>query len=197
MSRSPTPSDDVDRFLNEADRWQTEMAMLRDIALACGLEEHIKWGLPCYTFEGSNVAIIQPFKETCALMFFKGVLLDDPENLLDRPGKNSHAARRMDFSDEGQVAAMDETLRAFIAQAIDVEKRGVEVPPREEREAVPEELEQAFDEVPGLEDAFSDLTPGRQRGYILHFSSAKQASTRRSRIEKCVPKIMDSKGLRE
>lgn len=193
----PRTNPDVDRFLNDADLWRDEIRQLRRIALDTGLEEHMKWGLPCYTSGGANVAIIQPFKETCALMFFKGVLLDDPEELLDRPGENSHAARRMDFTDAGQIAAMEEALRGFITQAVDVEKRGVELPPRPSRASVPEELEEAFENVPGLEEAFTDLTPGRQRGYLIHFSGAKRASTRRSRIEKCVPKIMDGKGLRD
>lgn len=193
----PSTNRDVDRFLNGATEWRAEMELLRRIALESGLQEQIKWGLPCYTFDGANIAIIQPFKETCALMFFKGVLLEDPENLLERPGKNSHAARRMDFTDMGRIAGMENSIRGFIAQAVEAEKAGREVPPREDRESMPEELEAAFEEVPGLEEAFSGLTPGRQRGYLLHFSDAKKSETRRSRIENCMQKILDGEGLRD
>lgn len=188
---------DVDRFLSNAAQWRQEMETLRRIALECGLEEDLKWGLPCYVHDGANVAIIQPFKETCGFMFFKGILLNDPDGMLHPPGVHSHAARRMDFKDAGQVTAMEGELRGFIAQAVEAEKRGVQVPPPDNRESAPAELEAAFENVPGLEEAFFDLTPGRQRGYIIHFSSAKQSSTRHSRIEKCIPKILDGKGLRD
>ncbi|NNF02825.1 MAG: hypothetical protein HKN17_00050 [Rhodothermales bacterium] len=190
-------SSDVDRFLNESSAWRDEMTLLRRIALESGLDEDIKWGLPCFMHDGANVAIIQPFKETCAFMFFKGVLLDDPEDLLHAPGAHSHVARRIDFTNEGQIAAMEGALRGFIAQAVEAEIRGLDVPPRDHRESVPQELEDAFENVPGLEAAFFDLTPGRQRGYIIHFAGAKQASTRRSRIEKLIPKILEGRGLRD
>jgi uncharacterized protein YdeI (YjbR/CyaY-like superfamily) len=143
------------------------------------------------------VAIIQGFKEQCAFMFFKGALLQDPEGLLERPGANSHAARRMVFSRDGEVAGMEDRLRAFIAGAIEIEKAGLKVEEKRGSELLPEELEEMFGEVPGLKDAFRALTPGRQRAYILHFSGAKQTRTRRSRIEKCVPRILAGRGLRD
>ena len=173
------------------------MAKLRSIALDCGLDEELKWGQPCYTLGGSNVAIVQGFKESCALMFFKGALLQDPEGLLERPGASSRAARRMTFSSEAEVVEAEGRLRAFIAEAIEVERAGRKVGPRKGTEPLPAELEEMFGEVPGLEEAFAALTPGRQRGYLLHFSGAKRSATRRSRIEKHVPRILAGRGLRD
>lgn len=187
----------IDRFLEGAEKWREAMEELRRIALDCGLGEEQKWGKPCYTFDGANVAITQPFKERCAFMFFKGSLLKDPDGLLERPGPNSRAARRMMFSEAGEVVETEGRLRAFIADAIEIEKAGLKVKERKEPESLPEELEKMFEEVPGLENAFGALTPGRQRAYIFHFSGAKQSKTRRSRIEKCVPGILDGKWLRD
>ena len=187
----------VDAFLESAEDWREEMEKLRWIALDCGLGEELKWRLPCYTYEQSNVAIIQNFKEQCALMFFKGTLLKDPEGLLEKPGENSHVARRMVFTSADEVDDMEDRLRDFIAQAIDIEKEGLEVEVDRRPEPLPRELEEMFEEIPGLKEAFEELTPGRQRGYILHFSGAKQSKTRRSRIEKYVPKILDGKGRRD
>jgi uncharacterized protein YdeI (YjbR/CyaY-like superfamily) len=187
----------IDAFLDEADKWRDEMTILRSIMLDFGLDEELKWGLPCYTLEGSNVAIIQNFKAQCALMFFKGALLKDPDGMLEKPGPNSRAARRMMFSSLGEVAKMENRLRAFVAEAIAVERAGLKVHSKKGFEPIPDELEESFGEVPGLKKAFEALTPGRQRAYILHFSGAKQSKTRRSRIEKCVPKILDGKGLRD
>jgi uncharacterized protein YdeI (YjbR/CyaY-like superfamily) len=187
----------VDAFLARATQWRDEMEKLRSIALDCGLGEELKWGKPCYTFDGANVAIVQPFKERCALMFFKGALLKDPDGLLERPGKNSHAARRMMFADIDEVIEMEDRLRAFVAQAIEAEKAGLEVEAKKSPEPIPDELVEMFAEVSGLKEAFEALTPGRRRAYILHFSGAKQSKTRRSRIEKCVPRILSGKGLRD
>jgi len=187
----------VDKFLGRAKKWRAEMAKLRSIALDCGLGEELKWGKPCYTFEQSNVGIIQPFKDQCAFMFFKGALLKDPDGLLEKPGANSRAARRMMFVSLDEVAEKEDRLRAFIADAIAVEKAGLKVAARERPDPLPAELEEMFTEVGRLRKAFGALTPGRQRAYLLHFSGAKQSKTRRSRIEKCVPRILDGKGLRD
>ena len=184
----------VDAFLENAEQWREEMERLREIALDCGLGEELKWRLPCYTYERSNVAIIQNFKEQCALMFFKGSLLTDPDGLLEKPGENSRVGRRMVFSSVDEVVEMEDRLRDFIAQAIEIEKEGLEVETAKKPEPPPPELEDMFEETPGLQEAFEALTPGRQRGYILHFSGAKQSKTRRSRIEKYVPKILEGKG---
>ena len=173
------------------------MEKLRGIALDCGLREELKWGKPCYTFEQNNVAILQPFKDRCALMFFKGALLKDPAGLLERPGANSHVARRMVFSNVGDVVEMEGRIRAFIADAIEIERAGLKVEVKAGPEPRPDELEEMFGEVPGLKKAFDALTRGRQRAYILHFSGAKQSGTRRTRIEKCVPRILDGRGLRD
>ncbi|MBW3582055.1 MAG: YdeI/OmpD-associated family protein [Euryarchaeota archaeon] len=187
----------VDAFLKRATSWRDEMARLRSIALDSGLSEELKWGKPCYTVEEGNVAIIQPFKEHCAFLFFKGALLTDPDSLLERPGPNSHAARRMMFSSLEEVVEGEPRLRAFIAQAIEVEKAGMTVEGTKRSEPVPDELVEMFRHVSGLKKAFEKLTPGRQRAYILHFSSAKQAKTRTARIEKNVPRILEGKGMND
>jgi uncharacterized protein YdeI (YjbR/CyaY-like superfamily) len=185
----------VDAFVRGATRWQEEMERLRAIALDCGLSEELKWGKPCYTLNRGNVAIIQPFKEGCAFMFFKGELLNDPEGQLEKPGQNSQAARRVMFSSVDQVARMESHLRVFIAEAIEVERGGWKVQGKKDREPIPDELAEMFERVSGLKEAFEALTPGRKRAYILYFASAKQSKTRMSRIEKCVPRILDGRGL--
>lgn len=186
----------VDAYVGRAERWRDETEALRAILLDCGLSEELKWGKPCYTFQGRNVAIIQGFKPHCALMFFKGALLRDPEGVLVKQGENSQAALRMEFTEVGQVKAMEPTLRAYLGEAIEVEKAGLEVPLREKRQLVPpDELLDAFDETPDLKAAFDALTPGRQRAYMLHFSGAKRSATRAARIAKCVPRILAGKGL--
>lgn len=187
----------IDAFLKDAEKWREEMEALRSIALDCGLSEELKWGKPCYSFKNGNVAIIQPFKDRCAFMFFKGALLNDPGGLLERPGPNSHAARRMMFSDVEEVVRLEPRLRVLISEATEVETAGMQVPGRKDPVPIPEELARMYEEIPGLEQAFGALTPGRQRGYILHFTSAKQAKTRMSRIEKCVPRILEGKGLHD
>lgn len=187
----------IDAFLGRATRWREEMERLRAVALDCGLSEELKWGKPCYTVNQGNVAIIQPFKEQCAFMFFKGALLNDPEGLLERPGRNSQIARRVMFSSVDQVARMEPRLRAFIVEAIKVENAGLKVQGKKGPEPIPDELGEMFERVSGLKEAFEALTPGRKRAYILHFSSAKQSKTRMSRIEKCVPRILDGRGLND
>lgn len=195
MMKTTNPT--IDAFMKRAKAWREEMESLRRISLGCGLDEKLKWGKPCYTFEERNVAIIQTFKDQCALMFFKGALLKDTDRLLERPGQNSHAGRRMVFSSIGEVVQKEGPLRAFIAEAIAVEKAGLKVEVKKNTEPFPDELKEMFREISGLEKAFGALTPGRQRAYILHFSSAKQPKTRRSRIEKCVPSILGGIGLRD
>ena len=173
----------VDAYVSRAERWRDETEALRAILLDCGLSEELKWGKPCYTFQGRNVVIIQGFKPHCALMFFKGALLRDPEGVLVEQGKNSQAARRMEFTEVGQVLAVEPTLKAYLAQAIEVEQAGLEVDFKAKRELVfPVELVDAFDENPDLGAAFDALTPGRQRAYVLHFSGAKKPATRATRI---------------
>lgn len=188
---------EVDEYLSGAKNWQGVMEELRTILLNCGLAGELKWGKPCYSFQGSNIAIIQPFKETCALMFFKGVLLEDPEGILEKPGKNSRIARRIPFTSVQEVIEMEPILKEYIEEAIEAEKAGLEVDVEKKKEPIPEEFQQKLDENPDLKAAFNDLTPGRQRGYILYFSDAKQSKTRTQRVEKYIDKIMDGKGLRE
>jgi uncharacterized protein YdeI (YjbR/CyaY-like superfamily) len=185
----------VDEFLDDADRWREEMAMLRALCLDAGLDEEIKWSKPCYSLDGANVALIQPFKEFCALMFFKGALLDDPDDLLEKPGDNTQAARRIRFESLEDVAGREGVLARVLAHAIEVEESGREVDFEERPEPVPEELQTKLDRDPELLAAFEGLTPGRQRQYILHVSGAKQAKTRASRVEKAIPGILAGKGL--
>lgn len=188
----------VDEYLAKAKSWQKEMEKLRKILLGCQLTEELKWGKPCYTFDNNNVAILQGFKESCALMFFKGALLTDPDNILERPGDNSQAARRIMFTSVREISAVESQLKDFIQQAIDVEKAGLKVQLKETKEFdVPEEFQHKMKQMPELKKAFAALTPGRQRAYLLHFSGAKQSSTRASRVEKCVPQILAGKGLKE
>lgn len=187
----------VEAFLKRADKWRDEMAALRSIALDCGLSEELKWGKPCYSFDDGNVAIIQPFRDRCAFMFFKGVLLDDPEGLLEAPGPNSHAARRMMFSTVEEIIGMRPILRGFIAEAVEVETAGLTVSGRKDPTPIPDELAEIYATVPGLEEAFAALSPGRRRAYLIHFTGAKQAKTRTSRIEKCVSRILEGKGLND
>lgn len=189
---------EVDEFLSKADRWQEEMETLRRTILDCQLTEELKWGQPCYTFQNSNIVIIQPFKEFCALMFFKGVLLNDPEGVLEKPGENTRAARRIPFTDVRQIVEMESVLKAYVDEAVEVEKAGLEVDFGKDGELeIPAEFQDKLDENPALKTAFDALTPGRQRGYILYFSGAKRSSTRERRVEKCVQRILDGKGLHD
>ncbi|MDR8393978.1 YdeI/OmpD-associated family protein [Aliifodinibius sp. S!AR15-10] len=188
---------EIDKFLNSAKQWQEEMEQLRMISLDCGLTEELKWGKPCYSFQNSNIVIIQPFKESCALMFFKGVLLEDPNDVLEKPGENSRVARRIPFTSVQEIVEMEPILKRYIFEAIEAEKAGLEVDLEEKPEPIPEELQKKLDENPALKTAFEELTPGRQRGYILYISDAKQSKTRERRVEKYIPKILDGKGLHD
>ena len=183
----------VDGFLTKAKKWQEEMKKLRGITLGCGLTEELKWGKPCYTFQKSNIVIIQGFKEFCALMFCKGALLKDPNGILNEFGWQS--ARRIPFTNVLEIVEMEPILKAYICEAIDAEKAGLKVRLKKKPEPIPEELQDKLDEIPALKAAFDGLTPGRQRGYILYFSAAKQSKTRASRVEKCMPQILKGKGL--
>ena len=183
----------VDGYLRKAKTWQEEMEKLRRISLDCGLTEELKWGKPCYTFQKSNIVIIQGFKEFCALLFCKGALLNDPNGILKKFGWQ--AARRIPFTNVREIVEMEPILKAYIHEAIEVEKAGLEVNFKKDPEPVPEELQKKLDEFPVLKTAFEALTPGRQRGYILYFSGAKQSKTRESRVEKCMRRILNGKGL--
>lgn len=181
-----------------SNRWDEEFEKLRRIALGCGLTEVTKWGKPCFTYEGNNVVILQGFKESCSLMFFKGTLLKDTKQLLDTPGENTQAARRFLFRSPDEVKRLAPMVKAYIREAIEVEKAGLKVSMKTTSEyQVPEEFQRRLDDDAALQSAFDELTPGRQRAYLLHFSQAKQSSTRASRVEKCVPRILAGKGLND
>ena len=186
----------VDSFIEQATLWPAELQRLRTILLDTRLTEELKWRQPCYSFDGANVVILGEFKDGCRMTFFKGALLEDPEGLLDLPGENSHVGRILRFTD---VDAIDEAaVRDFVRQGIEIEEAGLQVDTEDRPELdLPDELLDAFDQVEGLQDAFEDLTPGRQRGYLLHFADAKKAETRAARIEKCVPKIFEGKGMHD
>lgn len=186
----------VDAFVSRAKTWQAEIQKLRSILVDCGLEEDLKWGKPCFSFEGKNVAIIQPFKEHCSLMFFKGALLEDTHGMLRSQGENTQSALRMEFTSETQIKKA--VLKAYVKQAVEVEKAGLSVDFKAKRElAFPEELTQILKKDRSLAKAFHALTPGRQRGYVLYFASAKRSETRVARIEKCKPQILAGVGMQE
>ena len=181
----------------EKSRWRAEMVKLRTVILECDLTEELKWGKPCYTFQESNIVILQGFKETCALLFAKGALLKDPRGLLEKPGESTQGARRIPFTSVEEIIALEPVLKAYIREAIEAERAGLEVVYKKDPEPVPQELRERFNEDPAFKTAFHTLTPGRQRGYILHFSAAKQSRTRESRIEKCAPLILNGEGLND
>ena len=185
----------VDEYLRKAKKWQQEMEKLRRISLVCGLTEELKWGKPCYTFQESNIVIIQGFKEFCALLFCKGALLKDPNGVLKKFGWQ--AARRIPFTNVREIIEMEPILKTYIYEAIEAEKAGLEVNLKRNPEPIPEEFQKKLDENPALKAAFDALTPGRRRAYILYFSGAKQPKTRESRVEKCMRQILDGKGLND
>ena len=188
----------VDAFLSKAKQWQEESEELRRILLECPLTEELKWGQPCYTVQGKNVILIGGFKEYITLLFFKGALLQDPENILHRIGEHTQAGRQIRFTSLREIIDQEAILKAYIHDAIDVEKMGLKVQLKKHSEySIPEELQHAFDENPALKTAFEALTPGRQKAYIFHFSAPKQSKTRVSRIEKAMPQILDGKGLND
>jgi uncharacterized protein YdeI (YjbR/CyaY-like superfamily) len=186
----------VDVYLRTVKKWQEEMEKLRKIVLGCQLTEESKWGKPCYTFQNSNVVIIQGFKGYCALLFCKGVLLKDTNRILIQQTENVQAARQIRFTNVREIVEMEPILKAYVHEAIEVEKAGLEVNYKKTSEfTVPEELQNKLDEIPALKQAFEALTPGRQRAYFLYFSAPKQSKTRDSRIEKCMQQILNGKGL--
>ena len=188
----------VDGFFRKAKKWQKEMEKLRTIILECPLTEELKWGKPCYTFQDRNVVIIHGFKEYCALLFTKGVLLKDPKGILIQQTENMQAARQLRFTNVREIVQMKPVLKAYINEAVSVEKAGLEVTYKKTSEfKVPEEFQNRLDENRALKTAFNALTPGRQRGYLLYFSGAKQSNTREARIEKYRPQILKGKGLND
>ena len=185
----------VDEYLRKAKKWQEESKKLRNIILECGLTEESKWGKPCYTFQGSNVVIIQGFKEYCALLFCKGALLKDANRILIQQTENVQAARQLRFTNAREIAAMEAILKAYIREAVEVEKAGLEVKHKKTSEfAVPAELQTKLDTTPAFKKAFEALTPGRQRAYLLYFAGPKQSKTREARIEKYTPRILKGRG---
>jgi uncharacterized protein YdeI (YjbR/CyaY-like superfamily) len=188
----------VDWFFIKEDKWQAEFEKLRIIALDCGLTEELKWGCPCYTFEKQNIVLMHGFKEYCALLFFKGALLKDPRNILIQQTENVQAARQIRFTSVRQIGKMKPILKAYIREAIEVEKAGLKVPLKKTREFnIPEEFQNKLDKDAALRKAFKALTPGRQRAYLLHFSQPKQSKTREARVEKSMPRILNGKGLND
>jgi uncharacterized protein YdeI (YjbR/CyaY-like superfamily) len=188
----------VDFYFSKAKKWQEELVKLRTIVLECGLTEELKWGCPCYTFEKTNIVLIHTFKEYCALLFFKGALLHDTNNILIQQTKNVQAARQIRFTHVREIVKLKTVLKAYIYEAIEVEKAGLKVNLKKTAEyKTPEEFQKQLDKKRTLKTAFESLTPGRQRAYILYFSAPKQSKTRESRIEKSVPQILQGKGLND
>ena len=188
----------VDWFFNKAEKWKKEFEQLRMIILDCGLTEEVKWGNPCYTYEGGNVVLMHGFKEYCALLFFKGALLHDAKSILIQQTENVQSARQVRFTNIREVIKMEKTLKTYIYEAIEVEKAGLKVKLKETSDfKVPEEFQKKLNEKPALKKAFEALTPGRQRAYIFYFSQPKQSKTREARIEKSLQQILDGKGLND
>jgi len=188
----------VDFYFSKAKKWQEEIKKLRMIVLDCELTEELKWGCPCYTHKNSNIVLIHVFKEYCALLFFKGALLKDTHSILVQQTENVQAARQIRFTNIREIVKLEKTLKAHIYEAVEVERAGLKVNLKKTKEyKVPEEFQKKLDKNRALKTAFQALTPGRQRGYLLYFSAPKQTKTRESRIEKCMPQILNGKGLND
>ena len=188
----------VDGFLRTTKKWREEFEKLRTVCLDGGLTEELKWGKPCYTYQESNIVLIHGFKDYCALLFFKDALLKDPKGILVQQTENVQAARQIRFSNVREIVKMEPTLKVYVKEAIEVDKAGLEVSYKKTSEfVIPEEFQDRLDESPALKTAFHALTPGRQRGYLLYFSGAKQSKTRDARVEKCVQQILKGKGLND
>ncbi|MCV4231429.1 YdeI family protein [Virgibacillus sp. LDC1] len=188
----------IDPYFNKLKKWKEEFKLLREIALDCGLTEDFKWMHPCYTFDNKNIVLIHGFKDYCALLFHKGALLKDPQGILIQQTANVQAARQIRFTNVQEIDEMQLILKTYIDEAIEVEKAGLQVTYKKNTEyIIPEELENKFVEIQGLKTAFEALTPGRQRAYLLHFSTPKQSKTRESRVEKYIPHILAGKGLND
>jgi uncharacterized protein YdeI (YjbR/CyaY-like superfamily) len=188
----------VDFYFNKAKKWQEEIEKLRMIVLDCGLDEELKWGCPCYTNQKSNIVLIHVFKEYCAFLFFKGALLNDANGMLVQQTENVQSARQIRFTNIHEIVELQPTLKAYIHEAIEVEKAGLKVELKKTIEFnMPEEFQYKLDKIPALKAAFEALTPGRQRGYLLHFSAPKLDKTREDRVEKYIPHILNGKGLND
>lgn len=188
----------VDWYFTKAGKWQKETEMLRTIVLDCDLTEVLKWGCPCYAFEKSNIVLIHVFKDYCAFLFFKGALLKDPKGILVQQTENVQAARQIRFTSLQEIVKLKKALKAYIYEAVEVEEKGLKVNLKKTAEfKMPEEFQKELKKNPAMKKAFYALTPGRQRGYLLYFSSAKQSKTRESRIEKYIPKILEGEGLED
>jgi uncharacterized protein YdeI (YjbR/CyaY-like superfamily) len=188
----------VDFLFDKAKQWQKEFEKLRAIALDTGLEEELKWGCPCYTYQEKNIFLIHGFKEYCAILFFKGALLNDTDNILIQQTENVQAARQIRFTSLKEIVDLEKVIKTYMYEALEVEKSGIKVPMKKTKEfEMPEEFQKRLDENLLLKEAFEGLTPGRQRAYLLYFSSAKQSKTREARIEKYIPEILNGKGLND
>ena len=188
----------VDWYFSKTEKWQEELERLRIIVLDCGLTEELKWGVPCYTFQETNIVLIHVFKKYCALLFFKGVLLNDINGILIQQTENTQATRQIRFTSIREIVEMETILKTYIYEAIEVERAGLEVNFKKTTEfIIPEEFQNKLNEIPALKTAFEALSSGRQRGYLLYFSAPRQAKTRESRIEKCIPQILNGKGLND
>jgi uncharacterized protein YdeI (YjbR/CyaY-like superfamily) len=197
MTKSET-NPKVDFFFTKAKNWQKEFEQLRMIILDCGLTEELKWGCPCYTFQKSNIVLIHGFKEYCAVLFFKGALLNDANGILIQQTENVQSARQVRFTNVREIVKMKSILKAYIYEAIEVEKAGLKVKLKKTSEfIIPEEFQKKLDKMPALKTAFETLSPGRQRAYLFYFSQPKQSRTRESRIEKSMQQILNGKGLND
>jgi uncharacterized protein YdeI (YjbR/CyaY-like superfamily) len=188
----------VDFYFIKEEKWQEEIKKLRSIILDCQLNEELKWGVPVYTFQKSNIVLIHVFKEYCAILFVKGVLLKDPKGILIQQTENVQAARQVRFTNVQEIVELEPVLKAYILEAVEVEKAGLKVPYKKATEfPIADEFQMKLDENPELDAAFYALTPGRQRGYLLYFSAPKQSKTREERVEKCIEQILKGKGLND
>ena len=188
----------VDAYLSELEQWREESEKLQKIILGCQLTEELKWGKPCYKYGNTNLVIIQGFKEYCALLFFKGVLLSDPEGVLVKTGENTEVGRQLRFTNVKEITKLAPIIQSYIYEAIEIERAGIKVEVKKSTELdIPEEFQQQLAKNAALKKAFFALTQGRQKAYIFYFSGAKQSKTRMNRVEKCIPQILDGKGLNE
>ena len=186
----------VDHYISELNKFKKEIEQLRAIVLDCGLVEELKWGVPCYMYQKTNLIMLGTFKEFCMISFLNGALLQDEEGILSKMGENTQTSRVIKFTDTKEIVKLKTTIKAYIFEAVEIEEKGLKVPMKKTKEfSVPEEFQTKLNKNAALKKAFQALTPGRQRGYLLYFSSAKQEKTREARIEKCTPQILDGKGL--
>ena len=185
----------ADKYFLDAPKWQEELKQLRKIALSTQLTEMIKWGVPCYVFQESNIILLGSFKAFCSISFFKGTLMQDPNGILSKPGENSQSVRMLKFTHLDQIRELEPVIKAYIFEAIEIEKAGLKITTSAAAIEIPEELEQQFKKTPAFKKAFYQLTPGKQRAYLIHFTGAKQSATRTSRIEKFIPQILCGKGF--